>query len=226
MIDEKYAKNFEGSKHGNVAVSSHGYASSPISGASYVSVSQPHIRPIVRGKLSANVEFGAKLALSLENGYARAEKLSFEAFNESTTLQESCERYKARNVYYPERVLADKIYRTRKNLQYCAEHGIALNGPKLGRSPKDRRLYEFQKRIERQEACERNAIEGKFGEAKRRYGLNRVITRLSDTSASVIHLITIVIILKKNLRDLLLTFFQLWQQGLIWRPKANYAFGQ
>ena len=88
-----------------------------------VSVSQPHIRPIVRGKLSANVEFGAKLALSLENGYARVEKLSFEAFNESTTLQESCERYKARNGYYPERVLADKIYRTRKNLQDCAEHG-------------------------------------------------------------------------------------------------------
>ncbi|NLZ66984.1 MAG: IS5 family transposase [Clostridiaceae bacterium] len=191
-----------------------------------VSVSQPHIRPIVRGKLVAQVEFGAKLALSLENGYARVEKLSFEAFNESTTLQASCERYKARNGYYPERVLADKIYRTRKNLQYCAEHGITLNGPKLGRPPKDRRLYEAQKCLERQEAGERNAIEGKFGEAKRRYGLNRVMTRLSGTSASVIHLITIVMNLKKSLRDLLLTFFQLWQRGLIWRPQANYAFGQ
>lgn len=113
------------------------------------SVSQPHIRPIVRSKFSANVEFGAKLALSLENGYARIEKLSFEAFNESTTLQESCKRYKARNGYYPERVLADKIYRTRKNLQYYATHGIALKGSKLGRPSKGRRLYEFQKRIER-----------------------------------------------------------------------------
>lgn len=87
------------------------------------------------------------------------------------------------------------------------EHGIALNGPKLGRPPKDRRLYEFQKRIERQEACERKAIEGKFGEAKRRYGLNRVMAHLSDTSASVIHLIAIVMNLKKSLRVLLLTFF-------------------
>lgn len=191
-----------------------------------VSVSQPHIRPIVRGKLSANVEFGAKLALSLENGYARVEKLSFEAFNESTTLQESCERYKARNGYYPERVLADKIYRTRKNLQYCAAHGIALNGPKLGRPPKDRRIYEAQKRLERREAGERNAIESKFGEAKRRYGLNRVMTRLSDTSASVIHLIMIVMNLKKSLRVLLLSFFQLWQRGYIWKSQANYAFGQ
>lgn len=66
-----------------------------------VSVSQPHIRPMVRGKLVSKVEFGAKLALSLENGYARVEKLSFEAFNESTILQDSCDRYKARNGYYP-----------------------------------------------------------------------------------------------------------------------------
>ena len=191
-----------------------------------VSVSQPHIRPIVRGKLTANVEFGAKLALSLENGYARVEKLSFEAFNESTTFQASCERYKARNGYYPERVLADKIYRTRKNLQYCAEHGIALNGPKLGRPPKDRRLYDAQKRLERQEARERNAIEGKIGEAKRRYGLNRVMTRRSSTSASVIHLILIVMNLKKSLRDLLLTLFRLCQRGLVLWPNEKYAFGQ
>jgi IS5 family transposase len=191
-----------------------------------VSVSQPHIRPMVRGKLVSKVEFGAKLALSLENGYARVEKLSFTAFNESTTLQDSCERYKARNGCYPERVLTDKIYRTRKNLQYCAEHGIALNGPKLGRPPKDRRLYETQKRLERQEAGERNAIEGKFGEAKRRYGLNRVMTRLPGTSASVIHLITIVMNLKKSLRDLLLAFFQLCQRGCSWSPWANYAFAQ
>ena len=112
-----------------------------------------------------------------------------------------------RDFNYPERVLADKIYRTRNNLQYCAENGIVLNGSKLSRPPKDRRWYEFQKRIERQEACERNAIEGKFGEAKRRYGLNRVMTRLSDTSESVIHMITIVMNLKKSLRDLLLTLF-------------------
>ena len=191
-----------------------------------VSVSQPHIRPIVRGKLAANVEFGAKLALSLENGYARVEKLSFEAFNESTTFQDSCERYKARNGYYPERALADKIYRTRKNLQYCAEHGIVLNGPKFGRPPKDQAVFEAQKRLERQEAGERNAIEGKFGEAKRRYGLNRVMTRLSGTSASVIHLITIVMNLKKSLRDLLFAFLRFSCQGLLWRPREKYAFRQ
>ena len=131
-----------------------------------------------------------------------------------------------RNAYCPEPVLADKIYRTRKNLQCYAEYCITLNRPKLGRPPKERRLYDAQKRLERQEAGERNAIEGKFGEAKRRYGLNRVMTRLSGTSASVIHLITIVMNLKKSLRDRLLTFFQLWQQDLIWRLQPKYAFEQ
>ncbi len=52
-----------------------------------------------------------------------------------------------------------------------------------------------------------NAIEDKFGEAKRRYGLNRVLARLSGTSASVIHLITIVMNLQKILRDLFVFFF-------------------
>ena len=63
-----------------------------------VSVSQPWVRPIVRGKLTAKTEFGAKLALSLENGFARVEKLSWDAFNESQTLIESCKRYRERNV--------------------------------------------------------------------------------------------------------------------------------
>ncbi len=167
-----------------------------------VSVSQPWVRPIVRGKLTAKTEFGAKLALSLENGYARIEKLSWEAFNESQTLIESCERYRERNGVYPKRILADKIYRNRTNLAFCKTHGIEMNGPKLGRPPKDKTVYDQQKILERDEAGERNAIEGKFGEAKRRYGLDRVMARLSDTSNTTIHLTILMMNLKKRLRDL------------------------
>ena len=167
-----------------------------------VSVSQPWVRPIVRGKLTAKTEFGAKLALSLEDGYARIEKLSWDAFNESQTLIESCERYRERNGFYPKRILADKIYRNRTNLAFCKKHGIAMNGPKLGRPPKDKTLYDQQKLMERDEAGERNAIEGKFGEGKRRYGLDRVMARLSDTSNTTIHLTILVMNLKKRLRDL------------------------
>ena len=42
-----------------------------------VSISQPYIRPIVRGKAKSPVEFGAKLDLSVdEKGMCRIEKLS------------------------------------------------------------------------------------------------------------------------------------------------------
>ena len=34
-----------------------------------VSIFQPHVRPIVRGKASANVEFGAKIGVSIVEGY-------------------------------------------------------------------------------------------------------------------------------------------------------------
>lgn len=35
-----------------------------------VSISQPYVRPIVRGKANARVEFGAKLSVSVVDGYA------------------------------------------------------------------------------------------------------------------------------------------------------------
>ena len=74
-----------------------------------VSISQPHIRPIVRGKAKAPTEFGAKLDLSIENGFARVEKLSFDPYNESDVLISAAEQYCKRNGSYPERILADKM---------------------------------------------------------------------------------------------------------------------
>ena len=99
-----------------------------------VSISHPWLRPIVRGKVKAPVEFGAKFDLSLDSeGYGRIEKISFEAYNESSCLTEAVERFRERTGYYPKRVLADQIYRTRENRNYCKDHGIRLSGPKLGR---------------------------------------------------------------------------------------------
>ncbi len=45
-----------------------------------VSLHQPHVRPIVRGKAGRETEFGAKLTASLENDYTRIERLSGEAY--------------------------------------------------------------------------------------------------------------------------------------------------
>lgn len=74
-----------------------------------VSISQPYIRSIVRGKAAAPVEFGAKMDISLdEKGMARIEKLSFDAYNESDVLIAATERYYERTGHYPERFLADR----------------------------------------------------------------------------------------------------------------------
>lgn len=182
-----------------------------------VSIHQPWVRPIVRGKATADVEFGAKISVSLVNGYAMIEQLDWNAFNESGDLQAAVERYRERHGCYPERILADKIYRNRKNRQYCAELGIRMNGPNLGRPPKDKKLYDEQKRQERSEAGERNAVEGKFGEAKRFYTLSRVMTRLKNTSEVSIHMTFLVMNLEKRLRDIILLLYR-------WLPAEQLAF--
>ena len=173
-----------------------------------VSIHQPWVRPIVRGKTNAPTEFGAKIAISMVDGYASVERLDWNAFNETSTLQESVERYYKEHGYYPERILADKIYRTRENLSFCRKHDIRMNGPKLGRPPKDKKAYRLQCLLEKSEAGERNAVEGKFGEGKRAYGLNRIFTRRQDTSETSIHLVFFVMNMEKRLRSLLLPMLE------------------
>jgi hypothetical protein len=60
-----------------------------------VSLSQPHIRPIIRGKARVSVEFGAKLSASNVNGYVFLDRLSWDNFNESVDLQSQVEKYKS-----------------------------------------------------------------------------------------------------------------------------------
>lgn len=173
-----------------------------------VSISQPHVRPIVRGKDAADTEFGAKVAISIVNGFAFVEKLSWDNFNEGITLIESVKCYRQKYGYYPEAVLADKIYRNRDNLQYCEEHNIRLSGPRLGRPPADKEINKEQKRLERQDSRERNAVESKFGIGKRRYSLARIMARLKETSESVILLQFLVMNLEHRIRVFFCFFLQ------------------
>ncbi|NMH84033.1 IS5-like element ISBco3 family transposase [Heyndrickxia coagulans] len=169
-----------------------------------VSISQPHVRPIVRGKAKANVEFGSKVAISVVDGYALIEQLDWENYNEGITLRESIENYYNRFGFYPEAILADKIYRNRDNLAYCKSLGIRLSGPRLGRPSKteDKTL----ERVARQDASERNAVESKFGEGKRKYGLGLIRARLQETSETVVALQFLIMNLERKLRVLFLKF--------------------
>jgi hypothetical protein len=150
-----------------------------------VSIHQPHVRPIVRGKTNANVEFGAKIQVSLMNGFAFLEELSWEAFNEGKHLMKVVEQYKARMGYYPKEILVDKIYCTRENRANLKQLGIMLRAKPLGR-PK-------AVDVEHVRPGERNPIEGKFGQAKTAYGMDRIKARLQSTSQSWIATIVMVL---------------------------------
>jgi len=173
-----------------------------------VSLHMPFVRPIVRGKTNADVEFGAKLSISVVNGFTYMEQLNFDAYNEGTTLQESAENYKRRFGHYPEAIIADKIYRNRDNLQFCKKNRIRLSGPPLGRPAKDPEVLKEQRKQQILDSGIRNAVEGKFGEGKRSYGLGRIMTRLQETSKSVIALQLLVMNLEYRLRLLLYYFFK------------------
>ena len=172
-----------------------------------VSFSQPWVRPIVRGKAKAKTEFGTKLHISLVDGYARIERLSFDAFNEADDFIAAVERYHVFYGCYPGRVLADKIYRNRENLQFCKGHGIRLTGPALGRPPKSSDESKEARKQEYTDICDRNAVEGEFGTGKTAYGLDRIAARLEDTSRTVIAVALLCMNLCKRLRSLLRVFF-------------------
>ena len=185
-----------------------------------VSISQPHVRPIVRGKARAQTEFGAKVAISMVDGYAFIDHLSWDPFNESLGFKQAVEDYKKREGYYPEAILADKIYRTRENLSFCRERGIRLSGPPLGRPTIDSRQ---EKQTARQDMKERNAVEGGFGVCKRRYGLARIMARLKETAESVIALQFLVMNLEHRLRLLYCHFIRTILEAFGGQSCTGYA---
>ena len=169
-----------------------------------VSLSQPYLRPVVRGKAKNPVEFGAKLDISVVDGFTRLEKQSFDSYNESTCLKKEIERYKAREGCYPKRVLADKIYRNRANLSYCKGRGIRLSGPALGRPRKEAVV---DRKLEYTDICDRVEVERKFSLAKRKCGLGLIMTKLQITTEHVVAMSILLLNLRKVLSAFLRSLF-------------------
>ena len=173
-----------------------------------VSISQPYVRPIVRGKQNKAVEFGAKLSVSLsEEGLARVDHLRWDAFHEGHDLPRQVEAYRNRYGHYPTSVLGDPVYGTRDNRRYLKQRGIHFAGKPLGR-PKQvtEANREELKRLaaqRREDYLQRIPIEGKFGQGKNGYRLNYIRAKRADTSAAWINSIFLVM----NLLILLKVFF-------------------
>ena len=185
-----------------------------------VSVSQPFVRPIVRGKAGKPVEFGAKLDISVVDGWTRLECYSFDAYNEAGNLQAMVERFREREGHYPSRILADKIYRNRENLSYCKERGIRLSGPALGRPRKGEARDKTQDYFDE---CERVEVERRFSLAKRKCGMGLVTAKLRETAAHVIAMSVLVL----NLRKIQCALLQILAVLLgAWLPQRKLAFVQ
>jgi hypothetical protein len=186
-----------------------------------VSISQPYVRPIVRGKLDKPVEFGAKLSVSLNgDGVACVDHLRWDAFHEGGDLKNQVEAYRTRHGHYPEVVLGDPVYGTQANRHYLKGHGIRFAGKPLGR-PKtvteaNREALKRLKVQRREEYLQRIPIEGKFGQGKNGYRLNYIRAKRVDTSLAWINSIFLVM----NLLILMRIFFALCQRGVavLWMP--------
>ena len=167
-----------------------------------VSIAQPHVRPIVRGKAHANTEFGAKISVSAYRGYATLDRLSWDAYHEAEDLQDQAAAYRAKCGCWPEVICADRIYRTRANRRWCRERGIRLSGMPPGRPSADPREQRRREKQVRDDEAARQPVEGVFGCGKRRYGMARIMSKTAITSGCSIALIFLVL----NLETALVSF--------------------
>lgn len=193
-----------------------------------VSIHQPYIRPMVRGKARIDVEFGAKTSLSVVDRFLYLDHLRWNPFNENLDLITQVNKYRQRFGFFPAVVIADGIYGTHANRQYLKEKGIRFSGKKLGRPPKEiDAIAREMERLRRLEQGERNEVEGKIGTAKTRYGLGKVMARTEATSENWIAMAIFSMNMATALRRLLLFLLEMaknWFKNIFdWDPANNSA---
>ena len=144
-----------------------------------MSVSKPYVRPIVRGKESRNVEFGAKCNNIQVDGLSFIEKLSFNAFNEGTRLPHCITLHKRLFGVDVKKIGGDTSYAGTGNRDLCKEKEIETSFVKRGRPSHEKKEKDFvRQELARVRAT---AMEGAFGTQKEHYGLRRVKARKKDT---------------------------------------------
>lgn len=167
-----------------------------------VSIHQPQVRPMVRGKQGKKVEFGSKTLTGItEEGYTLTSKMEWDPYNEGGYVIAAVEDHKKKLGYYPEVVIGDKIFITQANKQALGKLGIRLSGKSLGRKSQEKQEEE-RKRIKEEQKL-RVKIEGKFGQGKNGYELNRIRMRKPSTSESMVYMIFFVMNLVRYAKEVL-----------------------
>lgn len=136
-----------------------------------------------------------------DDGYTLLAKMDWNAYNEGSYVIDSVEHYKKTFGYYPEVVIGDKIFITRANRKALEELGIRLSGKSLGRKTEKKKQEESKQVKEDQK--QRVRIEGKFGQGKNGYELNKIRMRKSQTSEAMISMIFFVMNIVRYAKDVL-----------------------
>lgn len=140
-----------------------------------VSLSKPYIRPIVRGKETKTVEFGAKVNMLQIDGINFIEHLSYDAFNEGTRMQSGI--YLQRKLFGKcTHHSADQIYATNANRKYCKQNNIATNFIPKGKQ-KIQHIEQAAALRKTLNIARGTILEGSFGNEKNHYSLQKIPAR-------------------------------------------------
>ena len=175
-----------------------------------ISVFQPHVRPIVRGKARKKTEFGAKIGASNVDGYTFVDRHSWDAYNECNDMTLQIKLFKERFGCLPATILQDKIYMNKENRKMLADLEIRTYCKPLGRPPKETPPQEKLARMAKA-VGERNEIECSFGTAKRIYRADNIRAKLPDTARCWTGMCYFVKNVMKFLRELCHALTEIWQ---------------
>ena len=148
-----------------------------------VSVSKPYVRPIVRGKETKTVEFGAKCNNILIDGISFIEKLSFNAFNEGTRLRHCISLAQKLTGVPVKKIGGDQGYSGNANRTFCKDHKIETSFTQKGRAGTNEVKNATKRELARVRAT---VMEGSFGTQKEHYGLRKIAARIKSTEIILI----------------------------------------
>ena len=144
-----------------------------------VSIDRHYLRPIIRGKETKSVEFGAKVNNIQIDGISFIEHISFKDFNEGVRLKDCIRLQQQLTRVRVKALVADSIYANNANRKFCTKYHISTSFKRKGRAAKDEPL----RKILRSELSRERAtrLEGSFGTQKQHYSLARIKARNRKT---------------------------------------------
>ena len=148
-----------------------------------VSVNKPYVRPIVRGKETKTVEFGAKCNNILIDGISFIEKLSFNAFNEGTRLKHCVTLAQKLTGEAVKKIGGDQGYSGNDNRTFCKKNRIETSFAQKGMTCKNEVKNATRRELARVRAT---VMEGSFGTQKEHYGLRKIAARIKSTEIMLI----------------------------------------